>query len=563
MYSIGQVSKLLKVPTHVIRYWEREIPLVSPGKDAAGRRSYSQSDLHRLYRLRFLLYERRYTLQGARNILWREIRGGRADLKFRISEVRDALLELEKNTKPGSHLMDGDSLEKIYTDLGQGQLFSYWSARGDSEKKRLLQDLSTFDPQLLDRLKQAVEENAVPSHQIEPAPFIPLSQIKEGRGTGEVGIEAIQSGKTAFLTVAGGQGSRLGFEGPKGMVPTSPIRHVTLFQLYAERILAASRRYDTDIVWYIMTSLRNHHATVSYFEENGYFGLDEDDVIFFSQGFLPTLDEDGKLQLAEDGGLLCNPDGHGGVVAALRNAGILEGMRSRGIEYLFYFQIDNPLVNVPDPVFLGYHLEAGAEVSTKVIEKRNPDEKLGIIALIDGRPGVIEYSDLDRKRMYEKDQRGKLLFSHGNVAIHVLNTAFLSSGVLDLPYHIARKTVKVLKPGIDQSEVVDREGVKLEKFIFDVIPLADRGLFYETSREEEFAPLKNRSGDDSIETCVLGQINKAARYLEFCGIEIPKDNLGTPQYKYEISPVFAIDAYEFREKIRNQIVDAGADRLFL
>jgi UDP-N-acetylglucosamine/UDP-N-acetylgalactosamine diphosphorylase len=245
--------------------------------------------------------------------------------------------------------------------------------------------------------------------------------------------------------------------------------------------------------------------------------------------------------MAPDGGLLLNPNGHGGVIAALRDSGALQEVRDRGVEDLFYFQVDNPLVRSPDPVFLGFHRREGSRISSKVIEKVYPEEKLGVIALVRDRPCVIEYSDLDQKLMHARGPDGKLLFSQGSVAIHVLNVDFLSEAALSLPLHIARKIVKALKPTSKGTEIGEEDAVKMEMFIFDAIQMAQKAIFFEAERVEEFAPLKNREGLDSIETCVRGQVEKAARWLSLCGVEVPRDTGGRSLHTIEISALFAWD----------------------
>ena len=238
---------------------------------------------------------------------------------------------------------------------------------------------------------------------------------------------------------------------------------------------------------------------------------------------------------------MLNPNGHGGVIDSIANSGVLREMQDRGIQELSYFQVDNPLVRVPDPVFLGVHVREGSQISSKVVEKAYPEEKLGVAATVGGRPCVIEYSDLDEKLMRAKQADGKLLFSQASIAIHALNVGFLSQLRHSLPLHVARKKVQALKPVAHGTEIEERDAVKMEMFIFDAIPIAERSLFFETDRQEEFAPLKNREGVDSIETCVRGQIEKAARWLSACAVEVPRDRDGRSVYAIEISPLFAWD----------------------
>jgi UDP-N-acetylglucosamine/UDP-N-acetylgalactosamine diphosphorylase len=290
-----------------------------------------------------------------------------------------------------------------------------------------------------------------------------------------------------------------------------------------------------------MTGPQNHAATEDYFESEKWFGLGRDTIHLFMQGSLPSFSPDGRLLMAPDGGLFFNPNGHGGVIEALSRSGHLATISEQRVQHLFYFQVDNPLVRVPDPVFLGFHCRARSKISAKVIEKAYPEEKLGIIATSGGTPLVIEYSDLDETQMNARGPDGKLYYGQGSIAIHILDVSFLESPGLHLPYHMARKKAKTLNPTAEGAEILEREAVKMEMFVFDAIPLADRALFFETDRAEEFAPLKNREGQDSIESCLQGQREQAARWLTGVGVEVPRDAEGRPRHAVEISPLFALD----------------------
>jgi UDP-N-acetylglucosamine/UDP-N-acetylgalactosamine diphosphorylase len=428
-----------------------------------------------------------------------------------------------------------------FESLGQGHLFAHWSARPEAMRRRLLEDLASLDGSLLAELMARLSAEHPPTGEIAPAPYVPVAESRSDAEARALGEDLVRRGKTAFLTVAGGQGSRLGFEGPKGMFPASPIRRLSLFAIIAEKLLAARRWYGADIPWLIMTSSANRLATEEYFESEGFFGLWQESVRFFSQAMLPALFPDGRLVMACDGGLFLSPNGHGGVFEALRREGLHAQMSARGVEELFYFQVDNPLVTVPDPVFLGFHRRAGAEVSSKVLRKSRPEEKLGVIVTVGGRPCVLEYSDIDEGLMRARNEAGGLLFEQGSIAIHILNVGFLERSEIRLPYHLARKMVQALNPTPRGTDIGEREAIKMETFVFDAIPLARRALFFEVERAEEFAPLKNREGVDSIETCGRGQIEKAARWLEACGVEVPRDPQGAPERAIEISPLFALE----------------------
>jgi UDP-N-acetylglucosamine/UDP-N-acetylgalactosamine diphosphorylase len=554
-WSIGEVARLLGVKPHVLRYWEGELPLLSPPKGLSGRREYSGAEIRLLLRFRHLLYDKKFTVEGAKRRIWEELGANDPDIAARFAEVRTDLIDVLMTVRRGRGIdvpLEGEVMEETESKAALGardseRLFAYWDSRPEQMKARLREDCAALDAPLLEELRTVLSEadgkvgQAEEKASVEPALYVPLARSKNDRGAREDGEARIRAGKTAFLTVAGGQGSRLGFEGPKGMFSVTPIRGLTLFALFAEKLLAARRWYGAAIPWLIMTGPQNHDATREYFASQRWFGLGHETVHLFTQASIPSLSPDGGLLLAPDGGLFRNPNGHGGVIEALRRSELLPALKEKGVEHLFYFQVDNPLVRVPDPLFLGFHCREHSLISSKVIEKSHPEEKLGVIVTAAGVPRIIEYSDLDAKLMNARDVDGRLLFAQGSPAIHLLDVDFLMDARLKLPWHIARKSVKALNPTATGTEIVDRDAVKMEMFIFDAIPLADRSLFFETERAEEFAPLKNREGLDSIETCRRGQIERAARWLERCGVDVPRGPDGRPLSAIEISPLFALD----------------------
>jgi UDP-N-acetylglucosamine/UDP-N-acetylgalactosamine diphosphorylase len=437
---------------------------------------------------------------------------------------------------------------------GQDHLFASWRRRSNEKKKALLNDLDSLKVDLYQHLLQQLQQRLgdTGQHGIEPIAHISEQQWREDEAGGRKGEELLAAGKAAFLTAAGGQGSRLGFEGPKGCFPISPIRDASLFQVFAEKLMAARRRYDRSLYWYIMTSPLNLEQIRLFFESNSYFGLPEEEVLLFSQGLFPTLTEQGKLLLAENGGLFQNPNGHGGTIAALQDSGCLDHMSARGVEELFYFQVDNPLVRIPDPHFLGAHRLQNSQMSSKVIEKTYPEEKLGVIGYVEGKPAVIEYSDLSKEQMQARGEQGNLLYSHGSIAIHLFNIEFLASHGGRLPLHTAQKKIRTWIPDEGSGAVLEREVIKFEMFIFDALATARNPLFFETSREDEFAPLKNRTGRDSIETCRQGMIDLYSRWLQSCGVEVPIRG-GRSVHRVEISATFAWDAKSLGESLKHKL----------
>lgn len=409
--------------------------------------------------------------------------------------------------------------------------------------KNIEVDLREIDLDLIHKLLKEENLFVSPGGKIEPAPVIPVSyrQSMESEEVKEHGEKLLSQGKVAALVVAGGQGSRLGISGPKGALPISPIKHKSLFCLHAQKISALEKRYSTVIPFFIMTSKVNDGATREFFEKNDYFGLSPDHVHFFVQGMLPSVSKEGKFILSRDGGLFMNPDGHGGVPGALKKSGGLDIMKAQDIEEVFYFQVDNPLVRICDPLFLGLHNMKGAQMSSKVIRKRDFEEKVGVVALIDGETTIVEYSDMKDEDRYATDDKGGILYWAGSIATHIIRRDFmetLTGGTTTLPYHKAIKRI----PGLDNDgKPIEVDGIKFETFIFDALPMTKRSVTLEVKREEEFAPVKNKVGEDSVQSAMDMQINLYRSWLEEAGKHV------APGVKVEISPTFALDEADIME----------------
>ena len=392
--------------------------------------------------------------------------------------------------------------------------------------------------------------------KIEPAAIIGIPETAEDIQRREkarlLGESLIRKGEVAVLIVAGGQGSRLGFDGPKGSFPISPLMKKTLFQVFAEAAKALSLRHKVDLPLAIMTSKENEEETKRFFKQNQSWGLGSQ-VHFFSQGMLPTLTPDGKLIRSDETHFLVNPDGHGGSLKAFYESGLLQKLRSEGYTQLFYCQVDNPIAKIADPVFLGYHRMAEAEISTKVVRRQNPDEKVGIYGLLNGKPGIIEYSDFSPDEYRAADENGKIRHWAGNIAVHVISLSFierLNRHGFALPYHRAVKDVEGVG---NDGKPWKTKGLKFESFVFDAIPLAERTSCMEVVREEEFSPVKNKEGMDSPKTAREAMVNLHRKWLEEAGVEV------APGAKVEISPLFAVDKEELGKKVQGKRLKVKED----
>lgn len=388
-----------------------------------------------------------------------------------------------------------------------------------------------------------------------PSGIVRLQDLTESdeRSLSQQGRDLLGGSRVAVLTVAGGQGSRLGFDRPKGMYPIGPVTDRSLFQIFAEQIAALRRDFEAEIPWLVMTSDATHDETEAYFRANSWFSLPPDSVHFFRQGSLPAVEAStGRILVSPDGGVSLSPDGHGGVVAALSRSGLLDRLEQSGISDIFYHQVDNPAVRLCAPVVLGAHADRGADVTTCVVRKVSPDERMGVVVESGGRCRIVEYSELTPEQSARTDNEGRWIFQAGNTAIHVFSVAFLrtlSAGAGALPLHTARK--KVAYRDTDGSTVVPESpnAFKFERFIFDALPIAERSLVVEVDRAEWFAPVKNAEGSDSPETsrAALSRLGRA--WLEAVGRALPADSL------VEISPLHGLTRSDFIARIRSGDVD--------
>ena len=437
-------------------------------------------------------------------------------------------------------------IERVYR-FNQEHVFQYWNKLLDSEKEALLNDLSGINFPLLKQIySHTGDEEKIDFY---PAPFIPLP-VNEAdkllfREAEKHGVSHIKEGKVAAFLVAGGQGSRLGYDGPKGKFPIGPVSGKTLFHFHAEKIKASENKYGTSIPFLIMTSRDNHTDTEIFFKKQNFFGLDPANVHLFPQNMIPSLDLEGKLILSETNRIFMNPDGHGGSLTALRTSGALKKLQELKIETLSYFQVDNPLVKIIDPVFIGFHVMNQADISSKALKKSYPEEKTGIfVQFSNGTTGIVEYSDMPDDKIYAKDSNGEILYSAANPAIHLFSLSFVAeltdSGSISLPFHIAKKKINAMIDG----KYADISGYKFEKFVFDALPMSAKNVILEVLRDDEFAPVKNASGQDSADSAkgLMTGLNK--KWLTSRGIHVPET-----VRELEISPLTALSPEDLNEGI--------------
>lgn len=453
-------------------------------------------------------------------------------------------------------MIDLPSLVERLTRHGQQHVLQFWDALSDASRERLAAQIESLDLTQLDQLIASTEqpqdwagmaERAVSPPAIRPGHAENAFGVAEATEAGEA---ALRAGQVAALLVAGGQGSRLGFEHPKGMFPLGPVSNRTLFQILFDRLNAVQRRYAVTIPLYLMTSPATHAETLQYLEQNQHCGLRADQVHVFCQGTMPAVDaESGKLLLCARDSLCLSPDGHGGMLGALAGQGCLEQMAAQETEHLVYFQVDNPMVQVCDPEFLGYHLLSKSEMSTQVVAKQDPEERVGVVVSVDGVVRIIEYSDLPSAAAARCDEDGGLALWAGSTAMHVVDRAFLDRihQTAPLPFHQAHKQVAYLDGNGELVEPQKPNATKFERFIFDLLPEARNAIVMEVRPEDAFSPVKNADGAprDTPATAKATMVNQHRAWLQQAGATVRPDVL------VEINPLLALDANEVKQKLAN------------
>jgi UDP-N-acetylglucosamine/UDP-N-acetylgalactosamine diphosphorylase len=419
-----------------------------------------------------------------------------------------------------------------FRDYGQDRVFRFWDRLDEQQRQNLLDQATAVDLAALERAHDVNSGRA--SGRPPKLEAVPVVRLPAHGGDAlaadrafERGSQALAEGRVAALVVAGGQATRLGFDEPKGAYPVGPVSERTLCEQQAQKIRGLRRRYGCPLPWYIMTSPATDVATRALFADNDAFGLPTEDVFFFQQGMVQSLDFDGRMMLERPDRIFENPNGHGGSLSALLSSGALDDMERRGVDTVFYYQVDNPLIRIADPGYLGFHFEAEAEMSCKVVRKRDPMEKVGVVARVDGKIGVVEYTEIDDEHRFETDEDGELVFWAGSVAIHIFSTAFIrrvaESADELLPYHASEKLISTIDDDGRLVTPTQPNGRKLERFVFDALGAARSVCLVEGDRHLDYSPIKNAQGADSATTARRDLIAVYRSWLDAAGIEMPKD----------------------------------------
>lgn len=383
---------------------------------------------------------------------------------------------------------------------GQEHVLKYYDELNEQEQEALLAQIEATDMSLLEacRHREELEKKGV----ITPLAAMQLPEIEENREAfTALGLEAIRDGKVGAVLLAGGMGTRLGSDDPKGMYNVGLTRELYIFECLVNNLLDAVRQADAWIHLFVMTSDRNHEATVTFLKKHDYFGYRAEYVHFFMQEMAAATDHEGKIYLEEKGRLSTSPNGNGGWFISMKNAGLLELVKKEGIEWLNVFAVDNVLQRIADPCFVGATIQKNCAVGAKVVRKNAPDEKVGVMCLEDGRPSIVEYYELTEEMMNARDENGAPAYYFGVILNYLFRVQDLIE-ILDkhLPLHIVEKKIPYLNEAGELVKPDAPNGFKFENLVLDMIHQLESCLPYEVVREKEFAPIKNKTGVDSVES---------------------------------------------------------------
>lgn len=395
--------------------------------------------------------------------------------------------------------MDITEAKEKLKNYGQEHLLRYYDNLSGKEQASLLQQISDTDLSVVTRIQQKEEKK---TGKIAPIAAMTLDEIEQNKKHfTEIGLETIRAGKVGAVLLAGGMGTRLGSDNPKGMYDIGITKPVYIFERIIQNLFDVVNEAKTWIHLFVMTSEKNHETTVAFFREQKFFGYDEKHVHFFRQDMAPASDYEGNIYLEEKGRLATSPNGNGGWFSSLINAGLLDMMKQESIEWLNVFAVDNVLQRIADPCLIGATLERGCEVGAKVVRKNHPDEKVGVICLEDGHPSIIEYYELTDELRDTVTEQGEPAYNFGVILNYLFRIDALERTTSkELPLHIVEKKIPHLDEQGNLVKPEEPNGYKFETLILDLIKLLDSCLPFEVERSKEFAPIKNKTGIDSVES---------------------------------------------------------------
>lgn len=392
-----------------------------------------------------------------------------------------------------------DRVKAKLVKYGQEQVLKYYDELNEKEKDELLSQIEATDMEILDACNH--KEDLVKRGVIEPLAAMELSEIEANKERfTDIGLEAIRSGKVGAVLLAGGMGTRLGSDNPKGMYNVGITHELYIFECLVNNLLDVVHQADTWIHLFVMTSDKNNEATISFMEEHAYFGYNPKYVHFFKQEMAAATDYNGKIYLEEKGKLSTSPNGNGGWFISLEKAGLLDLAHNQGIEWINVFAVDNVLQRIADPCFVGATIDKKCVVGAKVVRKAAPDEKVGAMCLEDGKPSIVEYYDMTEELMNAKNEKGEPAYNFGVILNYLFYVPDLEKMMASLPLHIVEKKIPYLDENGRLVKPESPNGYKYENLVLDMIHQLDSCLPYEVVREREFAPIKNKTGVDSVES---------------------------------------------------------------
>ncbi len=388
-----------------------------------------------------------------------------------------------------------EEIQDILKKYGQEHLLNHYDSLDEKKKQKLLEQIGNIDFELVNNLYNSTKEQKTNSHdEITPIDYLDKFKLNDQYKYYEaIGKKAIKEGKLAAVTMAGGQGTRLGHSGPKGTYDIGLDSHKSLFELLSDNLKEEGKKYGVVIPWFVMTSRENNKDTVEFFEKHKYFGYQKNkNIFFFEQGELPMMDTEGKILIGEDGLVKLAADGHGGIYESLVKTNMTKKMRELGIEWVFIGGVDNCLVKMVDPVLMGIAIDKKVTVACKSVVKANPHEKVGVFCRRNGKPNVIEYSEITDEMAEATDENGELLYGESHILCNLFSIdAIERMGSEPLPYHVAFKKAKYIDKDGNLVEPDSPNAYKFEAFLFDAFGEVDDMAVLRVKREEEFAPVKN------------------------------------------------------------------------
>lgn len=401
--------------------------------------------------------------------------------------------------------------KQLLKKYDQEQLLVCYEKMNQQEKEELLNQIIHINfEQILNLYEKTKHPIDFKQSIVEPIPYVDKSKLstEQKQEYEKLGIEILKKGAYAVVTMAGGQGTRLGHKAPKGTFEIGVGENKSLFEALSETIKEAQQKYQIEIPWYLMTSRENNKQTTEFFEKHNYFGMKKNNVNFFIQGELPMIGQDGKILVDENGKVKEAADGHGGIFEAMRKSGILQDMKTRGIQWVFIAGVDNILAKMVDPLLTGLAIEKKCLAAGKSVVKSNPQERVGVFCKKDKKPNVIEYTEITEEMAEERDQNGELTYGESHILCNLFNIKALEEIAGNkLPYHSAFKKAKYINQDGELIEPTEPNAYKFEAFIFDAFDRLEDMAIMRVKREEEFAPVKNANGVDSPETAKQLYIN--------------------------------------------------------